>query len=79
MVRLCGDELVSIKTERGFWQISNPVKKIKVDLTIIVGFNILAVTLRVAANFIFELSICVVMSGCMCACVDSIFSKPCGS
>lgn len=28
-----------------------------VDLTIIVRFNILAVTLRVAANFIFELRI----------------------
>ena len=55
------------------------LNKIEVDLTIIVGFNILAVTLRVAANFIFELSICVVMSGCMCACVDSNFSKPCGS
>lgn len=50
-----------------------------VDLTIIVRFNILAVTLRVAANFIFELSICVVMSGCMHAYVDSNFSKPCGS
>lgn len=47
------------------------LNKIEVDLTIIVGFNILAVTLRVAANFIFELSICVVMSGCMCTCVDS--------
>ena len=55
------------------------LNKIEVDLTIIVGFNILAVTLKVAANFIFELSICVVMSGCMCACVDSNFSKPCGS
>lgn len=55
------------------------LNKIEVDLTIIVGFNILAVTLMVAANFIFELSICVVMSGCMCACVDSNFSKPCGS
>lgn len=55
------------------------LNKIEVDLTIIVGFNILAAALMVAANFIFELSICVVMSGCMCACVDSIFSKPCGS
>lgn len=55
------------------------LNKIEVDLTIIVGFNILAVTLKVAANFIFELSICVVMSGCMCAFVDSNFSKPCGS
>ena len=55
------------------------LNKIEVDLTIIVGFNILAAALMVAANFIFELSICVVMSGCMCACVDSNFSKPCGS
>ena len=47
------------------------LNKIEVDLTIIVRFNILAAALRVAANFIFELSICVVMSGCMCACVDS--------
>lgn len=55
------------------------LNKIEVDLTIIVGFNILAAALMVAANFIFELSICVVMSGCMCTCVDSNFSKPCGS
>ena len=55
------------------------LNKIEVDLTIIVRFNILAAALMVAANFIFELSICVVMSGCMCACVDSNFSKPCGS
>ena len=55
------------------------LNKIEVDLTIIVGFNILAAALMVAANFIFELSICVVMSGCMCACADSNFSKPCGS
>lgn len=47
------------------------LNKIEVDLTIFVGFNILAVTLMVAANFIFKLRICVVMSGCMCACVDS--------
>ena len=47
------------------------LNKIEVDLTIIVGFNILAAALMVAANFIFELSICVVMSGCMCTCVDS--------
>ena len=50
-----------------------------VDLAMVVRFNILAAELRVAANLFFELSICVVMSGCMCACVDSIFSKPCGS
>ena len=50
-----------------------------VDLTTVVRFNILAAAFRVAANFIFELSICVVMSGCMCICVDSNFSKPCGS
>ena len=55
------------------------LNKIEVDLTIIVRFNILAAALMVAANFIFELSICVVMSGCMCACVDSNFSKPCVS
>ncbi len=55
------------------------LNKIEVDLTIIVGFNILAAALMVAANFIFELSICVVMSGCMCTCVDSNFSKACGS
>ena len=58
---------------------SGKENKIEVDLIMVVRFNILAATLRVAANFIFELSICVVMSGCMCACVDSIFSKPCGS
>ena len=50
-----------------------------VDLAMVVRFNILAAALRVAANLLFELSICVVMSGCMCACVDSNFSKPCGS
>ena len=55
------------------------LNKIEVDLTIIVGFNIWAAALMVAANFIFELSICVVMSGCMCTCVDSNFSKACGS
>ena len=55
------------------------LNKIEVDLTTVVRFNILAAAFRVAANFIFELSICVVMSGCMCACVDSNFSKPCGS
>ena len=55
------------------------LNKIEVDLTIIVGFNILAAAFRVAANFIFKLRICVVMSGCMCTCVDSNFSKPCGS
>lgn len=80
MARLCGAKLVSRKTERGFEKISIPVKKkIEVDLTTVVRFNILAAAFRVAANFIFELSICVVMSGCMCACVDSNFSKPCGS
>ena len=42
-----------------------------VDLAMVVRFNILAAALRVAANLFFELSICVVMSGCMCACVDS--------
>lgn len=46
-----------------------------VDLAMVVRFNILAAALRVAANLFFELSICVVMSGC----VDSNFSKPCGS
>lgn len=71
MVRLCGDKLE---------QTSIPVKKkIEVDLTTVVRFNILAAAFRVAANFIFELSICVVMSGCMCACVDSNFSKQCVS
>ena len=82
MVRLCGDELVSRKTERRLGQISIPVKennRIMVDLAMVVRFNILAAALRVAANLFFELSICVVMSGCMCACVDSNFSKPCGS
>ena len=80
MVRLCGAKLVSRKTEQRSGQISIPVKKkIEVDLTTVVRFNILAAAFRVAANFIFELSICVVMSGCMCACVDSNFSKPCGS
>ena len=80
MARLCGAKLVSRKTERGFEKISIPVKKkIEVDLTTVVRFNILAAAFRVAANFIFELSICVVMSGCMCTCVDSNFSKPCGS
>ena len=53
--------------------------RIMVDLAMVVRFNILAAALRVAANLFFELSICVVMSGCMCACVDSNFSKPCGS
>ena len=55
------------------------LNKIEVDLTTVVRFNILAAAFRVAANFIFKLRICVVMSGCMCACVDSNFSKPCGS
>ena len=50
-----------------------------VDLAMVVRFNILAAALRVAANLFFELSICVVMSGCMCACVDSNFSSPSGS
>lgn len=58
---------------------SGKENKIEVDLIMVVRFNILAAALRVAANLFFELSICVVMSGCMCACVDSIFSKPCGS
>lgn len=50
---------------------SGKENKIEVDLIMVVRFNILAAAFRVAANFIFELSICVVMSGCMCACVDS--------
>ena len=58
---------------------SGKENKIEVDLIMVVRFNILAAALRVAANLFFELSICVVMSGCMCACVDSNFSKPCGS
>ena len=58
---------------------SGKENKIEVDLAMVVRFNILAAALRVAANLFFELSICVVMSGCMCACVDSNFSKPCGS
>ena len=45
MVRLCGDELVSRKTERRLGQISIPCKennRIMVDLAMVVRFNILA-------------------------------------